>query len=163
MLPRLAGGSRARDVAVAFLDAEDLGNIDGKEFALGAAWLAAHPVQGFAPSEAVILDMVGGRDMVLDIDAHIFGHEPSRTLTAGIFRAGTARGWAPFAGDKPNRLKGIISDHTPFARAGMASCLLIDIDYPEWHTQADLPDAMSEASLGIIEEALWLSLSLLEC
>jgi glutaminyl-peptide cyclotransferase len=163
MLPRLAGGMRGRDVAVAFLDAEDLGNIDGKEFALGAAWLADHPVRGFEPSEAVILDMVGGRNMVLDIDAYILEHEPSRALTTGVFSAGAARGWTPFSADKPNRWKGIISDHTPFARAGVASCLLIDIDYPEWHTQADLPGAMSGASLGIIEEALWLSLSLLRC
>ena len=146
-------------VAVAFLDAEDLGNIDGNEFALGAAWLAGHPVKDFSPSEAVILDMVGGRDMVLDIDAHILQHGPSRLLTTAVFRIGTSRGWLPFAGDKPRRLKLIISDHTPFARAGVAACLLIDIDYPQWHTQADLPAAMSEASLGIIEEALWLSLS----
>ncbi len=158
MLPRLPAIPLARDVAVAFLDAEDLGNIDGKEFALGAAWLARHPVRGFTPSEAIVLDMVGGADMVLDVDAHILEHEPSRRLTMGIFRAGASRGWRPFAGDKPRRLKLIISDHTPFARAGSAACILIDIDYPQWHTQADLPSAMSEASLGIIEEALWLSL-----
>ncbi len=47
----------------------------------------------------------------------------------------------------------------PWLRQGIASCILIDIDYPQWHTQADLPSAMSEESLGIIEEALWLSLS----
>jgi len=158
MLPALSSAALHRDVAVAFLDAEDLGNIDGKEFALGAAWLAEHPVPGWSPREVVILDMVGGADMILDIDAYVLAHEPSRKLLSGIFRAGAARGWRPFAGDKPQRLKGIIADHTPFARRGVASCILIDIDYPPWHTHGDLPAAMTDASLGITEEALWISL-----
>ncbi len=158
MLPRLGAGDLPRDVAVAFLDAEDLGNIDGMDFALGAEWLAAHPLEGVTFAEAVILDMVGGRDMVLDIDAHILGSPPSRRLTTGLFSLGMERGWAPFARDKKDRLKYIVSDHTPFMRRGIPSCILIDIDYPQWHTQADLPDAMSAESLAIIEEALLLFL-----
>ena len=143
---------------MAFLDAEDLGNIDGKEFALGAEWLAANPLPGLRPSEAVVLDMVGGRDMILDIDAHILGSRPSRRLTSEIFRLGMDRGWPPFVRDKKDRLKYIISDHTPFVRRGIPACILIDIDYPQWHTQADRPDAMSAESLGTIEAALWLFL-----
>jgi Zn-dependent M28 family amino/carboxypeptidase len=159
LLPRLEKGALSRDVAVAFLDAEDLGNIEGKEFALGADWLAGHPLQDFVPSEVVVLDMVGGKDMVLDFDAHILGHQPSMWLTTEIFRIGVSRRWHPFVRDKKDRLKYIISDHTPFMRRGIASCILIDIDYPEWHTQADMPDAMSAGSLGITEEALWLFLT----
>ena len=159
MLPRLSGAALARDVALAFFDAEDLGNIDGKDFALGAEWLAGHPVKGFMPAEVVVLDMVGGRDMVLDIDAHVLDHPGSRRLTTEIFRIGMAQGWEPFVRDKKDRLKYIVSDHTPFARRGTPACILIDIDYPEWHTQADLPGAMSAESLGVIEEALWLFLA----
>ena len=159
ILPRLAAGELSRDIAVAFLDAEDMGNIDGKEFALGAAWLADHPVGDFVPAEVIVLDMVGGKGMVLGIDANVLDHGPSRRLTGCVFRVGMDRGWEPFSGDKCNRMKYIISDHTPFARRGIAAAILIDIDYPEWHTQADLPIAMSAASLGIIEAALWLFLS----
>jgi glutaminyl-peptide cyclotransferase len=158
MLPHLAGRTVPRDVAVAFLDAEDLGNIDGKDFALGAEWLAAHPLPGFVPSEVVILDMVGGRNMILDIDANILEHAPSRKLTTELFHIGMGQGGQPFVRDKKDRLKYIVSDHTPFARRGIPACILIDIDYPEWHTQADLPSAMSAASLGAIEEALLLFL-----
>jgi len=158
MLPGLAREPLRRDVQAAFLDAEDLGNIDGKEFALGAERLAANPVGDSSPAEAVILDMVGGRDMVLDLDAHVLDSPPSRRLTSEIFRLGITRGWMPFVRDKKDRLKYIISDHTPFARRGIPACILIDIDYPQWHTQADLPQAMSAESLGIIEEALWLFL-----
>jgi glutaminyl-peptide cyclotransferase len=159
MLPRLARQGISRDVAVAFLDAEDLGNIDGKEFALGAEWLAGHPLEGFDPSEVVVLDMVGGKDMVLDIDANILDHPASRRLTTEVFRIGLGQGWEPFVRDKKDRLKYIVSDHTPFARRGTPACILIDIDYPEWHTLADLPGAMSAESLGVIEGALWLFLS----
>jgi glutaminyl-peptide cyclotransferase len=159
MLPWLARGPLERDVAVAFFDAEDLGNIDGKEFSLGAAWCAEHPPQGFRPREVIALDMVGGRGMILDIDAHIMKQPGSLRLTREVFRVGLSRGWEPFTRDKPERIKYIISDHYPFARRGISSCILIDIDYPQWHTLQDTPAAMSEESLGIIEGALSLFLS----
>ncbi len=159
LLPRIAQARLSRDVVIAFFDAEDLGNIDGKEFALGSAWLADHPVGGCAPAEAIVLDMVGGKEMVLDIDAHILAHTPSRRLTTSLFRIGLDRGWEPFTREKNNKVKYIIADHTPFARRGVAAAILIDIDYPEWHTLADLPAAMSARSLAITEEAVWLYLS----
>ncbi len=159
LLPRLAQAALPRDVVVAFFDAEDMGNIDGKEFALGSTWLADHPVGGCVPAEAIVLDMVGGRDMVLDVDASILGHAPSRQLTTSLFRIGMDNGWEPFTREKNNKVKYIIADHSPFARRGTASAILIDIDYPEWHTLGDLPAAMSAGSLAITEEALWLYLS----
>jgi glutaminyl-peptide cyclotransferase len=159
MLPWLAGGSLERDVAIAFFDAEDLGNIDGKEFSLGAAWCADHPPPGFSPREVVALDMVGGREMILDIDAHIMRQPGSLRLTRELFQVGLSHGWEPFTRDKPERIKYIISDHYPFARRGISAGILIDIDYPQWHTLQDTSAAMSEESLGIIEGALSLFLS----
>jgi glutaminyl-peptide cyclotransferase len=159
MLRRLSRMSLPCDVAVAFLDAEDLGNIDGNEFALGAEWLAGHPLNGWTARETVILDMVGGKDMVFDIDANILSHAPSRMLTTEVFRIGMSQGWQPFVRDKKDRLKYIVSDHTPFFRRGIPSCILIDIDYAQWHTQADVPEALSAESLGVTEEALWLFLT----
>jgi Zn-dependent M28 family amino/carboxypeptidase len=159
MLPWLARAELARDVAIAFFDAEDLGNIDGKDFSLGAEWCAGHPVTGFAPAEMIALDMVGGRNMILDFDAYSLAHLGSRKLTKEIFQIGLARQWRPFTRDKPERIKYIVSDHYPFVRRGTASCLLIDIDYPQWHTQDDLPHALSAESLGITEAALLLFLS----
>lgn len=159
LLPRLAGLRLRRDLLVAFFDAEDLGNIDGRPFSIGAAHLAAHPVAGREPSDVIVLDMVGGEGMVLDLDAFSLSHPPSRRLTADVFGLGAARGFAPFCGDKPNRLKAIESDHYPFLRRGIASCILIDIDYPQWHTQADLPGSVSPASLAVTAGVLSLSLS----
>jgi len=157
--PWLARQRLTRDVLLAFFDAEDLGNIDGNDFSIGAEWCASRPPWGMAPEDVIVLDMVGGIGMVFDIDAHIFTFPAERRLTLDVFRLGVSRGWAPFTTDKPQRLKYIISDHHPFARRGIPSCLLIDLDYPQWHTQADAPTAMSARSLGITEAALSLYLS----
>ncbi len=155
LLQRLGSEPLDRDVAVAFFDAEDLGDISGNPFSLGAEHFAAHGLAGVpAIDEAVILDMIGGKDMVLDIDAHILYHEPSRELTRRIFSIGAAMEAEPFTRDKPGRLKAIICDHWPFLRRGIPSCILIDIDYPPWHTHGDLPEALCERSLEITEEVL---------
>jgi hypothetical protein len=159
MLGWLARRELTRDVVVVFFDAEDLGGIDGKEYSIGAEFYAENPPPGLSPAEVIVLDMVGGAGMVFDIDAHILRHPPSRTLTSAVFRAGASRGFPPFVSDKPHRLKYIVSDHRPFATRGIASCILIDIDYPQWHTGGDLPAALSAASLGITEAALSLYLS----
>ncbi len=149
-----------RDVAVVFFDAEDLGNIDGNQFSLGAEYLASHPLDGFPRiSEVLVLDMVGGKDLVLDIDANTIRHEASLELTRRIFSIGAEIGGEPFLRSKPGRVKSIICDHWPFLVRGIPSCILIDIDYPQWHTQGDLPEAMSESSLSVIEEAISLFLS----
>ncbi len=159
LLDWIAQGSFTRDVLVAFFDAEDLGDIDGKSFSLGAQHLAADPLPGLAPEQALVLDMVGGAQMIFDIDAHCLAHAPSRRLTGEIFGMGASRGFRPFVADKPDRVKAIVSDHYPFLRRGIASCILIDIDYPQWHTQADGVEAVSAGSLAISEEAVSLYLS----
>ncbi len=160
MVDWLAEAELDREVAVAFLDAEDLGDIDGNPFSLGAEQLAARTPPGMgAPGAVIVLDMVGGRGMRLDIDAHSLRHAPSHLLTSELFGVGRELGLEPFVAGKPNRVKWIISDQWAFLRRGVPACLLIDIDYPQWHTQSDLPDAMCEESLAAIEAVLrsWLS------
>jgi Zn-dependent M28 family amino/carboxypeptidase len=142
-----------QDVYLAFFDAEDVGNIDGNPFSVGAAAYVADPIPAM-PAEAIILDMVGGRSMVLDIDAHSLMHRGSYRLTQTVFRIGLRRGVPAFAKDKPNRIKYIICDHFPFLKARIPATILIDIDYPEWHTAGDTPEAMDEASLqGVYDVA----------
>ena len=154
LLPELARlareGGLSREVRVVFFDAEDVGGIGGLPFSVGAGLYAREPPLE-PPGEALVLDMVGGNGLVLDVDAHALAHPPSLELTRRVFAAGREVDGAVFRGGK---LKHVISDHYPFLRAGIASCLLIDLDYPEWHTQADLPAAMSERSLATIAAAV---------
>lgn len=143
----------ARDLLFTFFDAEDVGNIEGCPFSVGAERLAAEPVP-FAPEEVLVLDMIGGRNLVLDVDAHIRHHEPSRRLTGEVFGLAAALGMRPFAAPKPQKMKYIVCDHSPFLARGLPTCLLIDLDYPQWHTQADLPEAMSAEGLAMMEDLL---------
>ena len=98
--------------------------------------------------------MIGGRNLVLDIDAHIFHYLNSYNFTKKIFKIANSINLAPFTAVKENKYKYIICDHTPFMMKQIPACILIDIDYPEWHTQKDTPDAVSGDSLVIIENLI---------
>ncbi len=153
LLEHLPVGGPDRDLLFAFFDAEDVGGLDGYEFSEGARRLAADPLLR-RPSEVLVLDMVGGRDLVLDIDANALSHPASLALTRRIFSLAHSLGMAAFAAHKPQKAKYIISDHYPFLERGLPACVLIDIDYPEWHTHADLPEAMSGGSLAMMQDLL---------
>ena len=156
LLPLLAQGTQKRDVTVVFFDAEDVGDIAGNPFSLGARRLVEQkPIP--LPDEAVVLDMVGGKNLRLDLDAHILHHRPSYVLTRRLFAVGepldrNVFGWGQSA--SRGKLRYIISDQYPFMAAGVAACLLIDLDYPQWHTQEDRPEAMAAESLSTVAEAL---------
>lgn len=160
LLPFLAQTPHEREVTVVFFDAEDVGDISGNPFSLGAQrFVEGAPVE--LPVEAVILDMVGGRALSLDVDAHILHHPPSLGLTYRLFSLGQALELPAFGPGAPwgralprDKLRYIISDQYPFMVAGIAACLLIDLDYPQWHTQEDLPAAMAPESLATIAAVL---------
>lgn len=157
-----------RDVLIVFFDAEDVGDIDHHPYSLGARIFVHNPAP-LMPAETLVLDMVGGQDMVMDIDAHILSRPPSLNLTHRVFQIGLNYNFQPFtaasihsrsslgllgARKKLKHLKYIISDQYPFLKADIPSCLLIDLDYPEWHTHQDLPEALSPSSLAMIAEVL---------
>ena len=105
----------------------------------------------------MILDLVGGADLCLDVDAHILHHPASLALTRRIFALGNGIDQRVFGWDgrRPaEKVRYIISEQYPLMLAGLASCLLIDLDYTPWHTQGDRPEAMSGRSLATVAEAL---------
>jgi glutaminyl-peptide cyclotransferase len=154
LLPELnraaRGGELAQDTTVVFFDAEDVGDIGGLPFAFGALTYCQGALDPDT-AEVLVLDMVGGSSLELDVDAHALEHQPSLRLTREVFGIGRASDRSVFRGA---RLRHIVSDHYPFLERGIASCLLIDLDYPQWHTQADLPQAMSGGSLATIAEVV---------
>lgn len=153
LAPELAGKKFKRDIYCVLFDAEDVGNIGGYDFAVGARYFTQHP-QPRLPGEVLILDMVGGKNMVLNIDLHLFAHEKSLNLARHIIGLGARRGFAPFVQNKPHQHTHIVCDHIPFLKKGIPSFVLIDIDYPEWHTHADLPQAMCKESLHMTARVL---------
>jgi Zn-dependent M28 family amino/carboxypeptidase len=45
-------------------------------------------------------------------------------------------------------------DHAPFLKLGVPAALVIDFDFPPWHTAADTIDKVSAESLKIVGEVL---------
>jgi Zn-dependent M28 family amino/carboxypeptidase len=45
-------------------------------------------------------------------------------------------------------------DHAPFLRAGVPAALLIDFDFPPWHTAQDTLDKVSARSLQVVGDVL---------
>jgi Zn-dependent M28 family amino/carboxypeptidase len=45
-------------------------------------------------------------------------------------------------------------DHAPFVRLGVPAALLIDFDFPSWHTAEDTLDKVSAKSLEIVGKVI---------
>jgi hypothetical protein len=48
----------------------------------------------------------------------------------------------------------IYDDHYPLIQKGMNAIVVIDFDYPAWHTLADTPEQCSAQSLDAVGETL---------
>jgi glutaminyl-peptide cyclotransferase len=59
----------------------------------------------------------------------------------------------------PSLAYNILDDHIPFIEADIPSVLIIDMEYPYWHTTEDTIDHVSAASLSIVGNTLlsWLT------
>ena len=103
---------------------------------------------GFRRAEAMILlDLVGDPQLRLRRDVRT---DPDlwRRLRAAAVRSGTAYNF-------PSRpVEEVLDDHVPFARVGVATLPLIDLDYRCWHRECDDLDAVSKRSLDATGETV---------
>ncbi len=154
LAPIIKSLSLPYDVLLVFFDAEDVGNIDGNKFSMGALHYATNPIPA-DPGEVIVLDMVGGRDMIFDFDVHIIKYKESLALSLKLREIGKSKGFNPFVKfDIEKNAKYIICDHYPFLLNDIPTALLIDLNYPQWHTQMDIPKYLSSDSLWITGEVL---------
>jgi len=134
-------------VDIVLFDAEDWHEIDGKEVSLGSRRFVADLADYDRPDCVLILDMIAGRDLCLDVDVNCQTHDQSYALTLDVFQLGRAAGLPAFGMNKPHPYKWIGCDHTAFMEAGIPSAILIDLDYPVWHTVEDTPTHCDPDSL----------------
>ncbi len=129
-----------------FFDAEDGGGLPGGEWIAGSRAFAAS--LDVAPQAVVIVDMVGDADLNL-----YYEHNSDPVLRAEIWSQAAALGYEQqFI---PERKYSMLDDHTPFLELGIPAVLLIDFDYPYWHTRADTADKVSAESLQAVGDTLW--------
>jgi len=137
------------EVWLAFFDAEDRGDIDGWEWCVGSRHLAAKLVdeEGMHPEFVVVVDMVG--------DAHqeIY-YEWSSTvwLSEKLWTIAEEEGYREYF--IPQYRHFVVDDHSPFLEKGVPAALIIDLDYPYWHTGADTLDKISADSLHRVGDVL---------
>ena len=136
------------DINLVFFDAEDNGDIEGREWIVGSTHYAADLTE--MPNIVVIIDMIG------DSQQEIFFEKYSdEKLREEIWEVASQKGINSFIHEEKSH---IYDDHIPFLRLGIPSVLLIDFDYPYWHTTEDTLDKVSATSLENVGQVLqdWL-------
>ncbi len=149
-IARALGGAKPPvGVDIVFFDGEDYGEAGRPwDFCLGSAWFADN-LKGYRPAAAIIVDMVGDRDLKIPMEG--YSSAASGRLVDELFGIAAKLGVEQFANEAGHT---IIDDHLPFIRAGIDAVDLIDFDYPHWHTVADTPDKCSPASLEAVGRVL---------
>ncbi len=141
----------AGDVILGFMDGEDLGDIDGHPFAVGSRQLVRE-AGDLWPDRVIALDMVGGAEMRLNLEVNsLLSSREGAGIFFDLFLLGRSLELSPFFGGGPHS---IYSDHGPWLEAGVPAVLLIDIEYPQWHTHQDLPAHCSSSSLEAVGRVL---------
>lgn len=145
-------------VTVILFDGEELGRPDVGPYLAGSRALATEVLHGRFPLVAraefgVVLDMVGDRDLRIQPDRASLAQHPA--LIERIWSIGQAHGFTAF--DAAPLSVPLLDDHVPLHEAGVPSILLIDYDYPAWHTHADTRDKLDARSLGAVGETLRLA------
>ena len=141
---------------VVLFDGEEFGR-PGKGGYCKGSWHFAEKLPtlypGGLPEAALILDMVGDKDQEFKVERNSYIFAPE--LVDVLWKLGEAQ--APDAFSR-RRVGPILDDHVPLGRNGIPAVLLIDLDYPWWHTQSDTPDKCSAQSLQTAGDlvAAWL-------
>ncbi len=144
---------RTKDtILFAFFDGEEAAGAayrdnDGLHGSKRLAATLAERAGGDRPVAAIIADMVGDRDLALDIPRNVTPWLAQSALRASLDRRGST---------PPVSIAGtyILDDHVPFLNAGVSALDLIDFEYGSapgrhdwWHTPEDTMDKISAESL----------------
>jgi len=138
------------EVWLAFFDAEDMGFIEGWPFSVGSRVMVNRlPVE---PTAVIIVDMVGDSEQ-----SFYFDHNSNRHLQQSIWETATELGYGDFFISELGYT--IFDDHIPFIEHGIPAIVIIDFNYPYWHTTADTADKISSDSLERVGQTLiaWLN------
>ena len=144
-MARVLPESLGHDIWLVFFDAEDNGDIDGREWAMGSQAFVNDLT--LLPDNVVIVDMIGDADLNVYIEQH-----SSTALSAELWAQAAALGYADKIIPVPRYT--MLDDHVAFVQAEIPAALMIDFDYPYWHTLDDTVDKVSAQSLQVIGDTL---------
>jgi len=136
-------------VDIILFDGEDWGrNGEKAGWFLGSEHFAVN-LGTYRPRAAILLDMVGDKDLRIYREA--YSDLYAKELTDYVWNIAREAGSAAFV----DSVKHAVSDdHIPLLTRRIQAIDIIDFDYPYWHTQEDTPDKCSPGSLGIVGEVV---------
>jgi glutaminyl-peptide cyclotransferase len=144
----VAGGTRQYTYRIAFFDGEEARETwTATDSLYGSRHMVGELTRtGALPLAMLLVDMIGDRDLAIRREAF---STPALTdmLWASARRLGHGRHFLDVTTP-------VEDDHAPFLRAGVPSVLLIDFDYPPWHTAQDTLDKVSAQSLQIVGDVV---------
>jgi len=134
-------------VDLLFVDGEDYGDFnDSTETLIGARYFAKHLPLGYTTLYAVLLDMVGDKDLQFYQEGYSMASAPEvvQRVWQTAERLGYSKVFIARAGQT------LIDDHVPLQQAGIRAIDVIDFDFPYHHTTEDTIDKVSAESLQIV-------------
>ncbi|MFL3646845.1 MAG: M28 family peptidase [Cellvibrionales bacterium] len=136
-------------VDLLFFDFEDMGQIDGLPFSIGArAFVAAQP--DYRVDGGAIIDMVCDQRLRIPREGYSNSHAPN--VLDAIWQSAARQSATVFV-DAPG--VPIVDDHLPFLEAGIAVVDLIHYPFPSsWHTLNDRVENCSAANLAQVGRTL---------
>lgn len=143
-------------IDILFVDAEDYGVTDNDEsWAMGTRYFAQNPIKpGYKPSQAILLDMVGGKDAVFPKE--YFSMQSAPSLDAAIRSAAAKAGHADRFPDRFG--SAVTDDHVELIKAGIPSVDILDFRTegfaPTWHTMQDNMQNIDKETLKAVGETI---------
>jgi len=139
---------------------------DGEEFIFdsrdryfwGSEFFARSYARGQLPYKCryrwgVLLDMVGDADLQIYQERNSMWWRDTRPLVEQIWGVARRLGVREFVARKKYEIR---DDHLMLHNiGGIPTCVVIDFDYPAWHTRADTPEQCSAASLGKVGSVIY--------
>lgn len=145
-------------VDILFVDAEDWGSEgDDDSWALGAQYFAQHPpIAGYAPREAILLDMVGGKDPVFTRE--YFSQQSNPALNQRIWQKAAELGYADIFIDRVETA--VTDDHVRLIEAGIPAVDIIEYHpgqgfNPTWHTTRDNLQNIDINTLNVVGNVVY--------
>lgn len=149
-------------IDIVFFDAEEFifsewdPYFQGSEF-FARAYVESRPHRKWRYRAAVLVDMIGDAHLQIYQERNSAWWKDSRWIIEGIWGTAKRLRVSEFIPQKKYEIR---DDHLALHNiAGIPAIVLIDFDYPYWHTQEDTPDKCSPLSLAKVGWVLleWLS------
>ena len=144
----LAAQPREYTYWVAFFDGEEArGAWTPTDSLYGSRRMAADLARrGQLPRAVIVADMIGDRDLNIRRES-----ASTPWLTDLVWES--ARRLGQTVHFLPEAMA-VEDDHAPFLSAGVPAALLIDFDFPAWHTAGDTLDKVSARSLQVVGDVV---------